>query len=149
MSGRLWPSSLWKISVVFMATATVMSAAACGSYGADDDGQTVEVSLKDFDLTLSPGSIPSGQVRFEASNDGPSTHEFEVFSGAGDFDLASLPIEDGVADTEGLTLVDEVEDVTPGSSRELSVDLEPGTYAVICNLPDHFVQGMHATLTVG
>ena len=56
--------------------------------------------------------------------------------------------DDNVATTDGLTLLDEVEDVTPGSQAELTVDLATGTYAVICNLPGHYAQGMHATLTV-
>ena len=45
-------------------------------------------------------------------------------------------------------MVDEVEDVTAGSTTELSVDLEPGSYAIICNLPEHYEEGMFTTLVV-
>ena len=48
----------------------------------------------------------------------------------------------------GMTVVDEVEDIVAGTTAELQLSLEPGTYAVICNLPEHYAQGMHASLTV-
>jgi uncharacterized cupredoxin-like copper-binding protein len=131
------------ISVV----ALIAFSTACDG-GSGSDGATVSVSLKDFDLTVSPDSVAPGEVTFEASNSGPSTHEFEIFSGAADVDLDALPIENDVADTAGLTLVDELEDVTPDATIELAVTLEPGTYAIVCNLPEHFAKGMHDTLTV-
>ena len=49
---------------------------------------------------------------------------------------------------ELLEPVDEVEDIAPGTSASLSLDLEPGTYAVICNLPGHYANGMHTTFAV-
>jgi uncharacterized cupredoxin-like copper-binding protein len=127
--------------------ALVAFSAACDS-GSGSDEPTVSVTLEDFELTVSPDTVAPGKVTFEASNSGPSTHEFEIFSGAADVDLDALPIENDVADTAGLTLVDELEDVTPGATAELAVTLESGTYAIVCNLPEHFAQGMHDTLTV-
>ncbi len=34
------------------------------------------------------------------------------------------------------------------SKAELVVDLAPGTYHVVCNLPGHFEKGIYATLAV-
>jgi uncharacterized cupredoxin-like copper-binding protein len=130
------------------ATALTITAAACGAGDGEAAGPTVDVSLKDFSIELSPDDAPAGEVTFRASNAGPTTHEFEIFSVDGGVDASALPVEDDVADTAGLTLVDEVEDVTVGATPTLSVDLQPGTYAVICNLPEHYQQGMHAVLTV-
>lgn len=53
-----------------------------------------------------------------------------------------------MASTEGLELVDEIEDITPGSSADLTVDLDAGTYVIMCNLPGHFAQGMYSTFEV-
>jgi uncharacterized cupredoxin-like copper-binding protein len=125
-----------------------LTAAACGSSAGSSGGPTVDVSLKDFSIDLTPDSVPAGEVTFEASNAGPTTHEFEIFSVDGDADPNALPVEDGVANTDGLTLVDEQEDITVGANPSLSVELQPGTYGVICNLPGHYQQGMHAVLTV-
>lgn len=132
--------------------ALAIAGAACsdeGSAAADDDddeGSTVAVTLKDWSITLDPTSVPAGSITFDTTNEGPTTHEFEIFSGEVSDD--PLPVESGVADTTGLTLVDEVEDVVAGATAELPVDLEAGTYLLICNLPDHYEQGMSATVTV-
>ena len=84
-----------------------------------------------------------------ASNAGPTTHEFEVFSMPADADLDALEVVNDVADVDaaGMTVIDEVEDIVAGTSARLDLSLEPGTYAVICNLPDHYAQGMHASFT--
>jgi len=131
---------MWVIAAV-----VPLLVAACNGGGGEAD---VDVTLSDFAIELSSASAAPGDVTFVATNEGPSTHEFEIFAVEGDVDPSSLPVEDNVATTDGLTLLDEVEDVTPGSEPELTVNLDPGTYAVICNLPGHYAKGMHATLTV-
>ena len=63
----------------------------------------VDVELKDFDVTLSTDSIESGEVTFAATNDGPSVHEIEIFEVTdGSVDPNALPVENGVAVTDGL-----------------------------------------------
>ena len=120
-----------------------LTAACTDSGGGDAD---VEVSLREDAVTLEPDSAAAGSITFSATNDGTETHEIEVFSG--DVDPSTLPVEDNVASTDGLELVDEIEDVTPGSTADLTVDLEAGTYVVMCNLPGHFANGMYATFEV-
>jgi uncharacterized cupredoxin-like copper-binding protein len=122
------------------------AAVACGGDDTTGGGSTVGVSMKDWEIALDPATASAGAITFDVTNDGPTTHEFEIFSG--DVDPSTLPVESGVAVTDGLTLVDEVEDVTAGSTTELSVDLEPGSYAIICNLPEHYEEGMFTTLVV-
>jgi uncharacterized cupredoxin-like copper-binding protein len=137
----------WKSIVVLLGLLT-LGVAACegGTDEVDGDASVVSVAMKDWEIALDPGATSSGPITFEVTNDGPTTHEFEIFSG--DVDPSSLPVEAGVANTEGLELVDEVEDVTAGATAELAVTLEPGTYALICNLADHYEEGMYTTLTV-
>ena len=77
-------------------------------------------------------------------NDGTSVHEIEVFAGT----KTDLPVKNSVADTTGLKLVDEVEDILPGSTLMLDLDLEPGDYVIICNLPGHYQVGMVSKLVV-
>ena len=57
-----------------------------------------------------------------------------------------LPQEGAEASEAGL--VDEIEDVQPGGAGSLAIDLTPGHYVLICNLPDHYAAGMYAGLTV-
>jgi uncharacterized cupredoxin-like copper-binding protein len=126
----------------------MLGAAACGSRASDD--ADLQIDLADFSIALSSDTLPAGDRTLAASNAGPTTHEFEVFSMPADVELGAIEIVDDVADVDaaGLTVIDEVEDIVAGTTAELNLSLEPGTYAVICNLPGHFAQGMHASFTV-
>lgn len=119
--------------------------AGCSS---DDDGG-VGVTLADFTITADPDSASAGEVTFDVTNDAEQTHEFVVFQ----TDLAAdqLPTEEGgdVDEAgEGVEHVDEVEDIEGGSTQSLTVNLDSGSYVLICNLPGHYGQGMHAGFTV-
>jgi uncharacterized cupredoxin-like copper-binding protein len=109
----------------------------------------IDATEKDFGITLDWTTAKAGSVRFDITNQGPSTHEFVVLK----TNLADdqLPTTDeGTVDekAEGLEDVDEVEDIAAGSAQTLTADLDSGNYVVICNLPGHYQQGMHAGLTV-
>jgi len=68
-------------------------------------------------------------------------------------DLApdALPVdEDGNVDEagEGVELVDEIEDIAPGDTPSLTVNLDAANYVIICNIPGHYAQGMHTPFVV-
>ena len=113
--------------------------------GVAGDG-TIVTTEKDFGIALEETSTPAGSTTFDITNDGPSTHEFVVFK----TDLAedALPVDGSTVDEANLDLVDEAEDIAPGVGTSLTVDLEPGSYVVICNVEGHYAAGMHAALTV-
>jgi uncharacterized cupredoxin-like copper-binding protein len=122
---------------------TATSPSAMGS------GASVDVTEKDFAIAISPSSAPSGDITFNIHNDGPSTHEFVIFK----TDLApdALPTnDDGTVNEEGegVEHIDEVEDIAPDSDATLDVNLEPGSYVFVCNLPGHYQAGMHTMFTV-
>jgi uncharacterized cupredoxin-like copper-binding protein len=126
----------------------MLALASCSPAGKTATGTAAapQVTLRDFDITMDPVTLAAGAITITATNEGPSVHEFEVFRGDGGDDL---PVASGVADTSGLELVDELEDIAPGTRGELTLTLEPGTYALICNLAGHYQQGMHVAFTVG
>jgi uncharacterized cupredoxin-like copper-binding protein len=118
------------------------------SCSGDDDGG-VGVTLADFTITVDPDSASAGDVTFDITNDAGQTHEFVVFN----TDLApdQLPTDEGgdVDEAgEGVEHVDEIEDITAGSTESLTVNLDAGSYVLICNLPGHYAQGMHTGFTV-
>jgi uncharacterized cupredoxin-like copper-binding protein len=108
----------------------------------------VEAVEADFSISLDPTSISAGDVKFDVTNNGPSDHEFVVFK----TDLAEdqLPVTDGAVDEsgEGVEHIDEIEDIGTDAPKDLEVTLDAGNYVVICNLPGHYEQGMHASLAV-
>ncbi len=50
---------------------------------------------------------------------------------------------------KGVQHVGEVEDVTAGATKPLTVDLSPGNHVLLCNLPSHYKLGMTTGLAVG
>ncbi len=130
--------------VVLFAAGALLVATGCSS-----DSGGVGATEADFSITLDADSAPAGDVTFDIQNDAGQTHEFVVFK----TDLApdALPVDDkGAVDEtgEGVTHIDEVEDITGGSSKSLTVKLDAGSYVLICNLPGHYAQGMHTGFTV-
>jgi uncharacterized cupredoxin-like copper-binding protein len=136
-----------RLLLVPLAAFALLGSACASAAGGDGD---VLITLRDFQIDLSQTSVPAGELGFTATNEGPSVHEFEVFSVADGVDAEHLPVSDSVADTEGegLEVIDEVEDIAPATTASLSLRLEPGVYAIICNLPGHYEKGMHAVFTV-
>jgi uncharacterized cupredoxin-like copper-binding protein len=131
--------------------ATVASAQD-GADGADGaDGGQVAVTVSDFKVALVQHKLPPGKVTFKVVGGGPTAHELVLFR----TDLAptKLPTNpDGTKVDEegkGVKHVDEVEDVTPGATKQLTVELSPGNYVLLCNLSGHYKLGMTTGLTVG
>lgn len=102
-------------------------------------------------------SAPAGSVTFNVTNDGPAdVHEFVVMR----TDLApdALPVDEtGTVDEAGegiIEVVGEIEDIAVGDSPSLTVDLEAGSYVLLCNIYSeeeseaHYAQGMRVAFTV-
>ncbi len=109
----------------------LLSAVACAK---KDSKADVDVTAKDFSFTPKTLTVTSGKTTFSVTNEGKETHEFEIFRGTS---------------TDEDDRVDEIEDLTPGLTKPLSVTLRPGTYTFACLLEDHLKRGMKGTLEVG
>jgi len=114
---------------------------------------TIAVTLADVDantmlLTPSPDSAPAGEVTFEVTNSGEKEHEFLVVKT--DLAIGDLPFDtatDRVPEGD-VTVIDEIEGIMPGETKTLTVTLESGGYALICNLAGHYRMGMRSAFTV-
>jgi uncharacterized cupredoxin-like copper-binding protein len=113
----------------------------------------ITVTLSEWKLVPTSASAAAGKVTFTAKNEGATVHELVLFK----TDLAAdkLPVdEEGAVDERGagIELVDEVEDVDPGTSKSFTADVAPGKYLLVCNLVDkgenHYEHKMYAALTV-
>lgn len=89
---------------------------------------TYAVEAKNYSFTPSTISVPAGEVTFQITNAGTEEHEFEIFKGD--------------------TVVDEVEGLVPGLTKDLTVTLAAGDYQFKCLLNGHDQLGMTGTLTV-
>jgi uncharacterized cupredoxin-like copper-binding protein len=131
-----------------MAACSSDSSSSAGSESSSDSsmGESIGSDEKDFSITLDTSTTQAGEVTFNISNAGPSTHEFVVVKS----DLApdALPVSDGVVEEDALDAIGEQEDIAANTSTDLTLTLDAGSYIVICNLPGHYEQGMYAGLTV-
>jgi uncharacterized cupredoxin-like copper-binding protein len=130
-----------------IACALAVAVTSCSGSGSGGTATgDVVVTLKDFSLTATPGTFAAGDITFGIQNDGPSVHEFVILRT--DDEPGALPVENGLIPEDEIDLVDEAEDIAPGTDTSLSVNLQPGSYVLVCNLPAHYAAGMHAAFTV-
>lgn len=113
--------------------------------------------LSEFTLTVKKPEIKSGSaVVLSAHNVGGAEHEIVIIKATS---LTGFTLKaDGSIDEEAIAEADkrgEIEHVMPGETKSNNFDLEPGTFAVFCNLVDdtttgfsHFAKGMAAMITV-
>jgi plastocyanin len=118
--------------LLLVALALLYLAACGGGEGSDEaaapGGEVVEVSVSDFAIEPSSLALEPGSYTFRVVNDGGAVHALEV---------------------EGPTGEVETEELEPGESADLAVDLEDGEYELYCPVGDHRDRGMEGTLTVG
>ena len=119
----------------------------CSGSGSAEPTGDIAVTLKDFSVSADPATFAHGDITFGIHNDGPSVHEFVILRT--DDAPDALPVENGVIPEDQIDMVDEAEDIAPGTDTTLDVSLEPGSYVLVCNLPAHYAAGMRAAFTVG
>jgi iron uptake system component EfeO len=104
-------------------------AATAGSTAAGGAGGPITVDATDTACTLSATTARAGTVTFKVSNSGSKVNEFYLYA-------------------EGDRIVSEVENITPGLSRELKVEItEPGTFTTSCK-PGMVGDGIRGAFTV-
>jgi uncharacterized cupredoxin-like copper-binding protein len=156
MNGRRTLTALVVASLILATAACSSSSATPDSPSASpatsqESGQNVSVSLNQWSVT--PSTTPSsGSVTFTVTNDGSFTHEFVVLktdTSAADIPVGKFEGEPNRIneDTAG-TNVGETGDMDAGTTKTLTIDLAPGHYVFLCNLPGHYQSGMHVDVTV-
>jgi hypothetical protein len=110
---------------------------AAGSQGSDGTGTggttggAVEVqgTLREWAIHLSQQEVAAGRVRFVVTNEGQFAHNFAITDASGT-----------IAKTTTFGASD--------GAQTLEVELQPGTYTIICDLPGHTSRGQQIELTV-
>lgn len=89
------------------------------------EGSAISVSEKEWTIQFASSTIKPGKVKLQIKNEGTIEHNFVI---------------------EGTSV--DLEAIPPGSTKEVSVDLKPGTYNVLCTIAGHSEAGMKTTITV-
>jgi uncharacterized cupredoxin-like copper-binding protein len=96
--------------------------------GVEEPIDTIEVQETEFSLDPSEITLDQpGTYVFRAVNSGRDEHALEI---------------------EGEGIEEETEEIPPGESTELEVNLDPGTYKLYCPVGNHEERGMTGTIIV-
>lgn len=117
-------------TAVMLAIALLL--AACGGGGdepASSEPASSAVQIEAGDLYFEPDAVraAAGEISITLENVGAVEHDLLV-------------------EEPGNVLVVHV---NPGETATGTIDLEPGTYTIYCDVPGHRAAGMEGTLTVG
>lgn len=104
----------------------------------------LSLELTDRSITADHASVPAGHIVFSIHNAGTGVHELAVVRA--DAAADQLPYDGASSRATVTDVVAEREAIVPGATKRLSVDLDPGRYVLICNVPGHYAAGMRVAL---
>lgn len=111
-------------------------------------GMSGSTSSATMGVKLSASKVSAGEVTFRVTNASKETiHEMVVLPYK---DGQKLPFseKDGKIDEDSAGHLAEVSELEPGKKGELKIALKPGKYVLVCNVPNHYMNGMWSILTV-
>lgn len=117
------------ISSTLATAALLVAATGCASNNTSDASGVLSVQSTADGCEVSSTEAPSGNVVFEVRNDGTEVTEFYLLA------------------ADGLRIIGEVENVGPGITRNLVVQVAPGSYITACK-PGMIGDGIRAPFTV-
>ena len=118
-----------------------------GMMGRGPGGGGMGLGMMSIDIDTA--SVKAGEVTFDVTN-WSRTLVHEMLVVAVDNPDARLPYDadDQRVIEEKIKSLGETEEMQPGASKDVTLDLKPGTYLLVCNLPGHYAAGMWTVLTV-
>jgi len=108
--------------------------------------------VTEHDFAIQPGetSLPAGLIDLAVTDRGPSAHEMLIFQT--DLPADRLPRSpDGRVDENGegvLKVFDSGDNIAVATTKTFHIALAAGRYVMVCNLPGHYLAGMHTSFTV-
>ncbi len=125
-------------------TSSSSSKTAASSSGSGESELTV--ALSEWSIKPSAPAAKGGKVELKVTNNGATPHELAIVK----TDVAHDKLEKaaGIVDEAKYKPLARTKQLNGAQSEELSVDLTPGKYALICNVSGHYDLGMHTAFTV-
>lgn len=142
-----------RIWIPLAAFALLLVVAGCSS-----GGSSVDVGLSEWIVSPDPTSVDTGDITFNADNQGSETHELVIVRADS---AADLPTDaNGKVDEDALpagAFIGEIEEFDAGTKESATFNLPAGNYILFCNITEeeadgtiesHFQEGMFANLRV-
>jgi uncharacterized cupredoxin-like copper-binding protein len=157
-----------KVLTVLIAALTVLALAGCSSSNNEDTGGgqsgggvtvttaasagptvvNVEGGEKadgKYYFTVTPMSVKAGPTTITFKNVGTKEHEVVVLKTDTPADKLKVDADHTVSEAAS---VGEDSETKPGKTKSTTIDLQPGSYVLVCNIEQHYEKGMYGTLTV-
>lgn len=110
----------------------------------------ISVGVIENHLAVVPDTLTTaaGPITFVVHNDGVARHDFYVLKT--DLPADKLPTNTGevLVTATGIESIGRIANIDIGSSGSLSLNLTPGKYVLICNVPGHYDEGMYVGFLV-
>jgi len=103
---------------------------------------TLRADIAEWSIVPSQGAVRAGAVRIVMRNLGSETHQLMVVRTRSFAQSLPLHANRAVARSLGSVLA------APGATRSFVVQLQPGTYLLLDNLPWHYWKGTRAAFVV-
>ena len=136
------------------AVAALLGVASAGlAQAAEIDNVTLQEKNGMFAIDVAQKDLKAGKVTFDVINKGADMqHEMIVvqLTPQQAADPTSLPYNENSAtvDEEKINDRGEVSELDPGKEGSLTLDLQPGDYMLLCNVPGHYKAGMYTIIHV-
>jgi len=141
------------VSSPIAATTTSASSVIATSYPnqkTSSSAKKINVTETEMAIKLSSATAPAGSIDFIVHNSGKIPHEFVVFQTS--VPDNKLPLKGDNMDEEGKGVkhIAEIgaDQLKSGATKTLNVNLTPGRYVLVCNIPGHFKAGMKTDFSV-
>ncbi len=153
-----------KRMLVASAVLSVAVVAGCGSSSSDSSSASTpstgtaappaaaaakggKVTVTSTEYAFAPKAITTkaGKVEITLDNKGAIPHELVVLKTSADPGSLKVGSDQRVSEKAS---VGEVPEITAGKAKSATLDLKPGTYVYVCNIPTHYGDGMRGVLTV-
>jgi uncharacterized cupredoxin-like copper-binding protein len=148
-------------AAVLTASSVILIGIGCGGDNKDESSQPATTSTQQgaattvSNVTIEMGeyffkpkdvSVSAGKVAITAPNTGKVEHELVLLKT--DVDPAKLKTEkDGEVQEDAYSGPGEIPDVEAGETGKAVLNLKPGKYAMVCNVPGHYKAGMYGQVT--
>ena len=141
-------SILKAVPVALFLTVATVGCGADSNDGANATSNNITGTLHEWVVEVDATTAAAGDVTFTITKEGTIGHEFLVVKT--DIAVGEIPLDgDHFAEpTDGIEVINEIGEFAKGTTESLTVNLTPGTYQLVCNLPDHYEAGMHISFKV-
>ena len=141
-------SILRAVPVALFLTVATVGCGADSNDGANATSNNITGTLHEWAVEVDATTAAAGDVTFTVTNEGTIGHEFLVVKT--DIAVGGIPLDgDHFAEpTDGIEVINEIGEFAKGTTETLTVNLTPGTYQLVCNLPDHYEAGMSISFKV-